>query len=488
MNPQGLARLDEVRVSWPVLAFAMGIACGSAVVMGLLAGWRITRAAGPDDLREGARSAGAAASVTGARGVLVVTQIATSLVLLVGAALLGRTVLRLLDEDPGFRTEHVVTMELTSPRSEDDRAPERLARFHDAVIERIRSMPGVLSAGGVNALPLGSEAGDGTFIILSPASQPVIDEIIGRCGARLGRCGPEVFEPLGPLMADKAHAGEAEFRVASDDYFRAMGIPLVRGRAFGPQDDAAAPHVAVVSESLVRTRWPDHDPLGLRIEFGNMDGDLTPLTIVGIVGDVRERGLDAPPRPTLYASARQRPRTATTFTVVMHASAQPGWLMARAREIVHALDPDVPPQFRTIEQVISASMADRTIVMTLLAGFAAAALLLAGIGIYGVISYAVAQRTREIGVRLALGAQRRDVTRLVMRQGLRLTLAGIVLGALVAVGASRVLSTLLYGVTAGDPLTYTAVAALLALVAVIAAHVPARRAARVDPVVALRAE
>jgi hypothetical protein len=488
MDPQGLARLDEVRVSWPVLAFAMGIACGSAVVMGLLAGWRITRAAGPDDLREGARSAGAAASVTGARGVLVVTQIATSLVLLVGAALLGRTVLRLLDEDPGFRTEHVVTMELTSPRSEDARAPERLARFHDAVIERIRSMPGVLSAGGVNALPLGSEAGDGTFIILSPASQPVIDEIIGRCGARLGRCGPEVFEPLGPLMADKAHAGEAEFRVASDDYFRAMGIPLVRGRAFGPQDDAAAPHVAVVSESLVRTRWPDRDPLGLRIEFGNMDGDLTPLTIVGIVGDVRERGLDAPPRPTLYASARQRPRTATTFTVVMHASAQPGWLMARAREIVHALDPDVPPQFRTIEQVISASMADRTLVMTLLAGFAAAALLLAAIGIYGVISYAVAQRTREIGVRLALGAQRRDVTRLVMHQGLRLALAGIVLGSVVAVGASRVLSTLLYGVTAGDPLTYTSVAALLGLVAAIAAHVPARRAARVDPMVALRSE
>jgi putative ABC transport system permease protein len=174
--------------------------------------------------------------------------------------------------------------------------------------------------------------------------------------------------------------------------------------------------------------------------------------------------------------------------VVMHASAQPGWLMARAREIVHVLDPDVPPQFRTIEQVISASMADRTIVMTLLAGFAAAALLLAAIGIYGVISYAVAQRTREIGVRLALGAQRRDVTRLVMRQGLRLTLAGIVLGALVAVGASRVLSTLLYGVTAGDPLTYTAVAALLALVAVVAAHVPARRAARVDPMIALRAE
>jgi putative ABC transport system permease protein len=488
MDPQGVARLDEVRVSWPVLAFAMAIACGSAVVMGLLAGWRITRAAGPDDLREGARSAGAAAGVTGARGVLVVTQVATSLVLLVGAGLLGRTVLRLLDEDPGFRTEHVVTMELTSPRAEDETAPDHLARFHDAVIERIRSMPGVLSVGGVNALPLASEAGDGTFIILSPASQPVIDEIIERCGARLGRCGPEIFEPLGPLMADKAHAGEAEFRVASDDYFRAMGIPLVRGRAFGPQDDAAAPHVAVVSESLVRTRWPDRDPLGLRIEFGNMDGDLTPLAIVGIVGDVRERGLDAPPRPTLYASARQRPRTAATFTVVMHASAQPGWLMARAREIVHALDTDVPPQFRTIEQVISASMADRTLVMTLLAGFAGAALLLAAIGIYGVISYAVAQRTREIGVRLALGAQRRDVTRLVMRQGLRLTLAGIVLGALVAVGASRVLSTLLYGVTAGDPLTYTGVAALLGLVAAIAAHVPARRAARVDPMVALRSE
>jgi putative ABC transport system permease protein len=488
-NPQGLARLDEVRVSWPVLAFAMAIACGSAIVMGLLAGWRITRAAGPDDLREGARSAGAAASVTGARGVLVVAQIATSLVLLVGAGLLGRTVLRLLDEDPGFRIEHVVTMELTNPRSDDDTAPDRLARFHDAVLERVRALPGVVAAGGVNVLPLGgTSAGDGTFIILSPASEPVIQAIIGRCGARLGRCGPEVFEPLGRLMADKSHAGDAEFRVASDQYFRAMGIPLVRGRAFGPQDDAAAPHVAVVSESLVRTRWPERDPLGLRIEFGNMDGDLTPLTIVGIVGDVRERGLDAPPRPTLYASARQRPRTAANFIVVMHTSAQPGWLMARAREIVHVLDPDVPPQFRTIEQVISASMADRTIVMTLLAGFAAAALLLAAIGIYGVISYAVAQRTREIGVRLALGAQRRDVTRLVMRQGLRLTLAGIVLGALVAVGASRVLSTLLYGVTAGDPLTYTAVAALLALVAVVAAHVPARRAARVDPMVALRAE
>jgi len=291
-----------------------------------------------------------------------------------------------------------------------------------------------------------------------------------------------------PHFQIRLRGGDAEFRVASEQYFRAMGMPLLRGRWFDERDTPGSPHAAVISQSLARARWPGQDPIGRRVEFGNMDGDLTPFTIVGVVGDIRERGLDSAPRPTFYGSARQRPDTTATFTIAVQSTADEAWLSARAREIVRQLGPDVVPRFRTIEQVISASMSDRRVLMILLASFAACALLLAGIGIYGVISYSVAQRTQEIGIRMALGAQPADVSRLVLAHGLRFAVAGLAIGVVIALLSTRVMVSLLYGVTPADPLTYAVVATVLGGIALVATHIPARRATRVDPIFALRSE
>ena len=473
LEPSGLPRIDEIQVSWPALAFAIGIATGSAVVMGLLAGWRATGRQPLEGLKEGARSVGASRTTVRLRAALVVAQIATSLVLLVGAGLLARSVSRLLAEDPGFRTEHLVTLELSSPSSDDAAGPERLARVHDDVLARVQGLPGVTAAGGVSAFPMGGgNTGDGRFIILTPATERLVDDTMSRCGPRLSRCGPEAFDSLGRLFGDAAQVGDAEFRLASEQYLRAMGIPLVRGRPFDGRDASGAPHAAVISESLARTRWPGQDPIGLRIEFGNMDGDLTPFTIVGVVGDIRERGLDSTPRPTFYGNARQRPVGTSTFTLAVQSTADPAWLSARTGEIVRQVAPDVVPRFRTIEDVISSSVSDRRVMMILLVSFAACALLLAGIGIYGVIWYTVAQRTQEIGIRMALGARSADVSRLVLAQGLRFAIAGLAIGIAVALISTRVMASLLYGVTPADPLTYVVVACVLGGIALAAAQNP----------------
>ncbi len=489
LEPSGLPRIDEIQVSWPALAFAIGIATGSAVAMGLLAGWRATGRQPLEGLKEGARSVGASRTTVRLRAALVVAQIATSLVLLVGAGLLARSVSRLLAEDPGFRTEHLVTLELSSPSSDDAAGPVRLARVHDDLLARVQGLPGVTAAGGVSAFPMGGgNTGDGRFIILTPATERLVDDTMSRCGPRLSRCGPEAFDSLGRLFGAAAQVGDAEFRLASEQYFRAMGIPLVRGRGFDGRDASGAPHAAVISVSLARTRWPGQDPIGLRIEFGNMDGDLTPFTIVGVVGDIRERGLDSTPRPTFYGNARQRPVGTSTFTLAVQSAADPAWLSARTAEIVRQVAPDVVPRFRTIEDVISSSVSDRRVMMILLVSFAACALLLAGIGIYGVISYTVAQRTQEIGIRMALGARPSDVSRLVLAHGLRFAIAGLTIGIAVALVSTRVMGSLLYGVTAADPLTYAVVAVVLGGIALAAAHIPARRATKVDPIFALRSE
>jgi ABC-type antimicrobial peptide transport system permease subunit len=242
--------------------------------------------------------------------------------------------------------------------------------------------------------------------------------------------------------------------------------------------------VALISETLARSRWPGEDPIGRTIEFGNMDGDLRLLTIVGVVGDTHDYGRDQPPRATVYALAQQRPRSETT--VVMRTAMDPGAVISAARAIVHELAPDVPPRFRTVEEIESSWLGQRHFNLTLIAVFAAAALLLAVAGIFGVTAYSVAQRTREIGVRIALGARPGDVVGMILEQELRMTFAGVVVGIAAAPLLTRFTQTLLFGVTATDPVTFAGVALLLAAVAALACYVPARRATRVDPMVALR--
>jgi predicted permease len=287
-------------------------------------------------------------------------------------------------------------------------------------------------------------------------------------------------------MQQKERLGNADFCVATEGYFQVLGIPLVRGRLFDGRDDANAPHVALISESLARSRWPNADPIGHTIEFGNMDGDLRLLTIVGIVGDTHEYGLDAPPHPTVYANLLQRPRSTITFAMLTNAD--PRLVTAGARGVLHEVNPEIPPKFQTFAQIYSASLGSRKFNVILIGFFAVTALVLATAGVFGVVAYSVSLRTREFGVRIALGAGAGDVLRMILGQGLRTIAVGVVIGMAGALALTRSVSSLLFGVSATDPLTLGGVTLLLVGAALLACYIPARRATKVDPMVALRDE
>ncbi|MGC2743031.1 MAG: FtsX-like permease family protein, partial [Candidatus Angelobacter sp.] len=263
---------------------------------------------------------------------------------------------------------------------------------------------------------------------------------------------------------------------------------LWRGRLFDDRDTMDAPHVALISESLAREKWPNQDPIGRTIEFGNMDGDLRLLTVIGVVGDVREASLEKPPRPTIYVNYRQRPQATYRFSAVVRTAADPASVIASARKIMRDLDPNVPPSTSSFTAIFAASTSGRRFNLVLFGIFAATALLLAVAGIYGVLAYSVARRTREMGVRMALGATAANVMRLVLGQAAITTAIGVVLGLVGSFILMRSLQSMLYEVGAADPLTFAAVALLLLVVALLAAYLPARRATKVDPNVALRYE
>jgi putative ABC transport system permease protein len=468
--PSGIPRLAEVAVSLPVLLFALGVTFVVAAGLGAFVAQRSTSGQLQGSLAEGGRAQ--AGTLRGQRlgRAIISLQLAMTLVLLVGCGLLGRSLLRLLSVDPGFRTEQVATMNLPLPQlAEGDHGADRV-RFLDALVARLRAVPGVREVGVANALPLTTGLAEGVYLLMNPQ-------------ATLPR-----MQDLERLFQDQAHTGDADYCMASAGYFRTLGIPLLRGRLFDDRDAPDAPHVALISQSLAAEKWPHQDSLGRTIEFGNMDGDLRLLTVVGVVGDIRESKLEKPPRPTIYVSYRQRPQAASGLEVVMRTTADPAAVLAAARRIVHELDPTVPPSFNTFTQVFAASLHERRFNLTLVGIFAATALLLAMTGIYGVMSYAVARRTREVGVRMALGARAADVLRLVLAQGAAAIAVGVALGIGGSLVLTRTLQTLLYGVSPTDPVTFAAVALLLGSVALGASYVPARRATRVDPLVALRSE
>jgi predicted permease len=296
----------------------------------------------------------------------------------------------------------------------------------------------------------------------------------------------ENFQDFERLMRDPERAGMAEYRAASEGYFETMGIPLVRGRLFQVSDDANAPHVALVSQGLVNEKWPNEDPIGKLIQFGNMDGDLRLLRVVGIVGDVLHGGLDVPSRATLYTNARQRPPE--DYSIVIAFRQEGAGIATSARSVLREVLPDVPPRLRMMGDVISDSISDRRFNATLLAAFGVAALLLAVVGIYGVVAYGVFERTREIGLRMALGARPGDVLGLVVGQGSRLIVLGLVLGLGLAFGLTRLLSSLLFHVGTADPFTYVVLVLTLGGFALLACYLPARQASRVDPMVTIRYE
>jgi len=484
LAPAGLPRLDEVSINLPVLAFALGLCVLVAVGLGVLTAVRATAADPQAALAEGGRGAtGSTASHRLARG-LVGAQVAVTLVLLAGAALLGRSLLRVLSVNPGFRTANIVTMELEVPGSQPTSAASvtesikdtRPAVFMSHLFDRLRSIPGVEEVGGVSNLPLG-EAGDcadGKFLLLD--REPQFDPTKPEDQARFDR-----FWTTTP-------GGSADYCVATEGYFKALGIPLLRGRLFDERDGPDAPHAALVSQSMARATWPNRDPLGRTIEYGNMDGDMRLLTVVGVVADAHYRSLEKPPEPTVYVNYRQRLRAGRDFSVVIRSATPPSSLLANVRRLVHDVAPDLAPRFEAFQDVFSASLATRRFNLILVGVFAATALLLAVAGIYGVMAYSVARRTHELGVRMALGASAPHVLRLVLRQGMLTTAVGLAIGIAGALVLTRAMQSMLFGISPTDPIALLAVALLLGLAALLASYLPARRATKVDPIVALRHE
>jgi predicted permease len=462
LQPGNLPRMHAVRVDWQVLLFAVGIATVAAIGMGVMTAWRGMRGELRDALAQSQRTQGGTMSSERIRRTLVVAQVAMAVVLLVAAGLFAHSFVRLLAVNPGFTDETQVVVDVAASGSRAERR-----QLFEELTRRFRELPGVTAVGGANVIPLGGgSTSNGLFVIMNSLTEKLD------------------LSDLVRLRDDKSRVGNAEYRVASDGYFAAMGIPLQRGRSFEDRDTPEAPHVAVISASLARTRWPNEDPIGKVIQFGNMDGDLTPFTIVGVVGDVREVSLANEPRPTFYASYRQR--SAFRFNFVIATSADPSGTITAAQRIVREVRPDLPPRVRTLESIVNTSVADRRFVLSLVGAFGLAALVLAALGIYSVIAYLVAQRAREIGIRVALGARAQDVVGMVLRQGLALAGAGIVAGAAIAMGATRMIESMLYGISPTDPAAFLGVVLVLAAIALAASWVPARRAAKVEAMEVLR--
>ena len=389
------------------------------------------------------------------REALVVAEVALAIVLLVGAGLLLRSFQRVLEIDPGFQPEHVLTASLSLPESQYTQEA-RIRSFYHRLIERLQHLPGTAMAGASTDLPLNA---GWNHIFTAEGYQPPP-------GANLNFCNHSVI--LG-------------------QYLQTMGVPLLRGRYFTERDNQDSAPVLIVSESLAKRYWPNQDPIGKRLKWGPASSKDSWQTIVGVVGDVKQGALEVATTPHTYEPFLQN--TPRSVNVAIRASGKPASLASALRAAVWALDPQLAvAQVRTMDQVISASTTPRRFNLFLLAGFASLALTLSAIGIYGVIAYSVVRRVNEIGIRMALGAQRRDVMRLVIGQGLLLLGIGLVVGIVGALGLTRALASFLYGIRPTDPMTFAGVVVILATVALLASYIPARRATKVDPMIALRCE
>jgi len=466
---KNIPRLEKVRLDSLTLAATAGSALLTGIITGLAPAWRGSRPDLNEWLNEAARSS-AGLSRRRVGNLLVMLEVALALVLLVGAGLLARSFARLMSVDPGFNPDHVLTVNLSLPGQRYPKE-QKQARFYDQVMERLRELPGVDAVGATSQLPL---AGGDSWLPYTVEGRPA---------------PPPGQEPY------------AAYRIVSPDYFRSLSVPLRRGRFFTGADarnalplirwyekqpdpprfsESQPMPVVIVNETLARQLWPGEDPIGRRIKAVYSPW----LTVIGVVGDVRHTTLAARPNPEMYLLHLQEPQASMRLTV--RTSGDPLRLAAAVRERVRALDQDLPLGLATMEQIVTDSVGRQRFNLLLLGSLGAAALLLAVVGVFGVVNYSVAQRTHEIGIRVALGAQERDVLGLVIRQGMTPALLGVALGVAGSLALTRWMQELLYGVSATDPLTFALVALLLTLVALAACYLPARRAARVDPLVALR--
>ncbi|PYT34122.1 MAG: ABC transporter permease [Acidobacteria bacterium] len=457
LGPEAIPGARSITVDARMLGFTLALSLLTGVLFGLAPALQASSTDPQYTLREGGRSSSAGPRTRLLRNALVVCEMAVALVLLAGAGLLVKSFIKLERVDPGLSVDGALTLKLWIP---DARYAEdaKQIRFYDEVLRRTAALPGVTAAALTSDLPLGGS-----------------DSYLG-------------FAIEGRPDAKPSEGPESGFHQVSPDYFRALGIPMLRGRSFDARDVRTAPGAVIVSDTLAKRYFPGEDPVGRRVSFGvNDKGERDWTTIIGVAADVRQKGLHTDPRPEAYVPHTQAPSRYATL-VVRSVLDSAGLAASLGRE-VQAVDPDVPLyDVKTMREVLDGSLASRRFNMALLALFAAMAVLLAAVGLYGVLAYMVTQRTHEIGVRMALGARKRDVLRLVVGQGMALTLGGVFLGILGALGLTRVLSTLLVGVAVTDPWTFAAVASLLGVVSFLACYIPARRAARVDPMVALRYE
>jgi predicted permease len=463
LAPANLPRLSEVNLSGGVLLFAVVVSISTGILFGFVPALQASNANQTSSLREGSRGSGSSRSHTLISRGLVISEIALSLILLVGAGLLLRSFWRLLEVQPGFNPHGIVTAQIwmpvpNNPSTDPYRPPEKRTAFLREVVRRVSAIPGVeaVAIGGSNSLPMGAARNGLPFVIE-------------------GR----------PLDSERAPV--AEFAGVSPNYFDVLGTPLIQGRVFLDSDEPASEQVAIIDQSLANRYWPGENPLGKHIQFFRLNLKNPWTTIVGVVGDMKSDGFDAPIAPHIYIPAFQGPPYASVL--FLRTRANTGTLGDQIRAAVQSVDSNLPLfGVRTMDEVITRSMAERRFALEILAIFAGVALLLAAIGIYGVMSYTFSRRIHEIGIRVALGAQRMDILRMALGEGMRMVVLGLVAGLIGAAALTRFLRSLLFNVTATDPIVFAAIAALLAAVALLACYIPARRATRVDPLVALREE
>jgi putative ABC transport system permease protein len=459
LKPENLPRLEAISLDARVLGFALLVSILTGVLFGLAPAWSATRVNVSEALKEGERG-GVSAMRHRMRSALIVFEMALAFLLLVGAGLLIKSFWHLRSVQPGFNPDNLVTLRVNLPEKRYKEILQQ-TQYRQAMLTEVNAVPNVQAA-LVSELPLSGDSLNHDF-------------------TREGWTLPQGEEP------------NVETRSIEGDYFKVMQIPLRAGREFTPHDNASAPLVGIVNEALVKQHFPNENPLGKRVRWAR-DDQVNWITIVGVVGDVQHFGLDAPEEPALYTPYAQSGREWKRWmTVVVRgqqsSAASSGALTAAIKNAVWKIDPQLPlTKVLPMTSVMAESFAERRFNMLLLSLFAALAMTLAGVGIYGVISYAVTQRTHEIGIRMALGAQVGDVLRLVIGQGMKLVLIGVAIGLAAALVLTRLLQTLLFGVSATDPLTFAGIALVLLIVALLACYLPARRATKVEPMIALRCE
>ncbi|MEZ5293719.1 MAG: ABC transporter permease [Vicinamibacterales bacterium] len=462
LAPASIPRLAEVGMDWRSAGFAAALALVTPVVFGLLPALHLSRRSTAETLAAGGRT-GTAARGGAARQGLVALEIAVALLLVVSAALLGRSLLSLLTVDPGFVAEGVLTVETTVPGGHAD-GPDGASRLYEAWLARAAAVPGVARVGLVNAPPMSGLDANGGFMLDGQNWDDVKDDWV---------------------------AQSALYRVASDGYFDAIGARLLRGRRFDARDVAGAEPAAIVNDALVRKHFAGRDPIGQRLRFAGMDEVNPWLTIVGVVDDMRVRDLADEAQPEVFVDYRQLPmrtRYGLTTAVRLQPGVEPEGVVAALRETWRALDPTVPVEMSRLSANVARSTASRRFALTIVAAFGVMALVLAALGVYGILSYAVARRGREIGIRMALGASPGNVRTLMAASIGPAVAAGLAAGVLAALGATRLLQSMLFGVSPADPATFAAAVAVLGVVAALAAWRPAARAARIDPALVMREE